>query len=377
MKIGICLVGRFHATDISNSVEKDIEIIYLSNLPKFYVKKFTNIKKIYGGIFSALIHKFKNYFPFFISSLLNFLISKYISYRSIKLFKDIKFCILWSSCAKEFLVHKIKYKKPHIVYLERGNTHYSHQCDVLNNLYLKHNLKFKIDKYAWQRELYEYDNADFITVPTQFVKKTFIDNGVNEKKLFVNPYGVNADNFFPIKKEKKNDNFKIIFCGNASIRKGFHLLIELSNQKINNFIIDHVGTISNDFRNNYHNSSINYLGKVSQDRLKYILADYDALILPSFEEGLALVQLQSLSCGIPIISSEQAGFKEIQSKISCYIGEEIKDLNVAGLNKAIQNFRINEIDSYESKKKLYMSVKNSFSWQIYVNKYINHMKLNS
>ena len=47
------------------------------------------------------------------------------------------------------------------------------------------------------------------------------------------------------------------------------------------------------------------------DKVCAIMKEHDALVLPSIIEGRALVQQEALSCGIPIIVTENAGGKDL------------------------------------------------------------------
>ena len=58
-------------------------------------------------------------------------------------------------------------------------------------------------------------------------------------------------------------------------------------------------------------SRITVLGHVSQPRLKEIMSTSDVMVLPSVEEGLALVQAQAMACGCPVIASENTGASDL------------------------------------------------------------------
>ena len=50
-----------------------------------------------------------------------------------------------------------------------------------------------------------------------------------------------------------------------------------------------------------------------QDRLAAIMSSSHVMILPSIEEGLALVQAQAMACGCPLISSTNTGGEDLFS----------------------------------------------------------------
>ena len=222
----------------------------------------------------------------------------------------------------------------------------------------------------------EYKLSDYIAIPSNFCKKTFVDNGISEEKLFVNPYGVNLNNFYIKKYNKHKIKKKLIFCGEASIRKGFFPLLETLNKLSKDKIeIIHVGTVSEEIKKilkskRYDNLKI--LGTKKQNELKNYFYSADALILPSYEEGMALVQLQSLACGIPIISSIQAGVDDIFDSNEVYLGEKINKIDPTSISESVINFydNVKKINTYE----IFNYVKNNFSAESYSQRYLNFIK---
>ena len=109
--------------------------------------------------------------------------------------------------------------------LERGSSHMLQQSRVLAEEYERLGIKAVIvHPKVVDKELAEYQEADYICIPSSYVKRTFLDQGFAEQKLLHNPYGVNLVNFYPIPKEDKV--FRVIHCGNLSIRKGVHYLLQ-------------------------------------------------------------------------------------------------------------------------------------------------------
>jgi glycosyltransferase involved in cell wall biosynthesis len=57
--------------------------------------------------------------------------------------------------------------------------------------------------------------------------------------------------------------------------------------------------------------SVEFLGAVSQDRLAELMSTSHVMVLPSIEEGLALVQGQALACGCPVLCSTNTGGEDL------------------------------------------------------------------
>ena len=95
-------------------------------------------------------------------------------------FENLDILIGWSSFSlKSFITAQ---KKKCIKILERGSTHIEFQNDIVNEEYLLHNLNPRpISNYVIQKEKKEYEIADYITVPTEFARKTFLSKGFSKE----------------------------------------------------------------------------------------------------------------------------------------------------------------------------------------------------
>ncbi|HEY8997205.1 MAG TPA: glycosyltransferase, partial [Edaphobacter sp.] len=57
--------------------------------------------------------------------------------------------------------------------------------------------------------------------------------------------------------------------------------------------------------------NVEFLGSVPQPKMVELMSTSHVLVLPSIEEGLALVQGQALACGCPVIASTQTGGEDL------------------------------------------------------------------
>jgi glycosyltransferase involved in cell wall biosynthesis len=77
-----------------------------------------------------------------------------------------------------------------------------------------------------------------------------------------------------------------------------------------------VGPVQNDIRpwlGSQDLDSVEILGRMPQSRLVEFMSTSHVMVLPSIEEGLALVQGQALACGCPLISSQNTGGSDLFS----------------------------------------------------------------
>jgi starch synthase len=203
-----------------------------------------------------------------------------------------------------------------ITVVEAVNSHVEYQEDLLREEHRKLNLKWApFHQSEKRRRLKEYDEADYILLPSEFVKRSFLEKGFPENKLIKVPFGFDNLNKIEIKKTANiKADFTVLFVGSISVRKGLRYLIEAFNaleQPNKKLIIvgprDAVSGIDDMILTN----DIIFKGVLKGVDLanEYRLADI--FCLPTLEEGMALVQGEALSFGLPIITTTNSGGDEL------------------------------------------------------------------
>ena len=367
--ITISSIGRFHLFDLALELYKKGRLNRLItgypsfktsslDIPSKYIENVSLKQTIYLllsriGINNSL----SDYFD--ISS--HYEIDKYLSNN----IKDEKTIISLSSTG---LTTCRAAKKKQIKYIcDRGSTHILFQNEILKNEYSNLNLKYKeINKKIIDLELAEYEESDYIFVPSEFVKNSFIEKGIDTKKIKKINYGIdqsifqNIDNISKSKKKLK-EKLILLFVGGISIRKGAHYLLDSINF-INhkNLELWFVGQKTSEFNEisknikNLKNHKIIFFNNVSRDKVINLMNQASLFILPSLEEGLSLSCLQAYSVGLPIIASKNTGVEDfindmhdgilIETKNSRDIANKIMLMieNENLYNKIIHNISLKE-----------------------------------
>lgn len=173
-----------------------------------------------------------------------------------------------------------------------------------------------VDPRTIEREEAEYAEADCITVPSGFVLQSFVSQGIPESKLRRLPYGVNLQRFYP-SAQPAGDGFNVLFAGAMSLRKGVPYLLQAYKQlqhpkktltfagDVSPQIIERMKALGL-----WPDDAI-VLGHLSQSRLRDVMSTSHVLVLPSIEEGLALVQAQAMACACPVIASPHTGSEDL------------------------------------------------------------------
>lgn len=201
---------------------------------------------------------------------------------------------------------------------DRGSSHIRYQDSLLREEFRRWGDEFSgVDPRVMAKEEAEYDAADAIAVPSEFVYRSFLEMGVSESKLRKVSYGVNLSRFEKTG-EPPNHTFEVLFVGQVSFRKGVpDLLTAFKNFKHPKKRLRIVGSMQPEMRRflqkNTLTESVEFLGHMPQTQLKQIMSRSHVMVLPSIEEGLALVQAQALACGCPVIGTLHTGAEDLFS----------------------------------------------------------------
>lgn len=167
-----------------------------------------------------------------------------------------------------------------------------------------------------KRRLIEYDEADYILLPSEFVKRSFIERGFSEKKLLKIPYGFDSGTKTTKELDQhfKSNNFTVLYVGTISIRKGIRYLIDAFNKlefKAKRLVIVGPDACDGALSGVYLDSGIHFAGVLKGELLEEAYKSADVFCLPSIEDGLALVLGEALSFGLPIIATCNTGADDI------------------------------------------------------------------
>ena len=203
--------------------------------------------------------------------------------------------------------------------LERPSSHTRYVYEAVGNECEKLGMKLPkthytaFDNKRLSREEHEFELADKLLCPSEWVVKTFLGQGTTKKKIARHQYGFDRNKFgLPPTDNRHNDEtFRMIFVGSGEPRKGLHYALDawLASKacKKGGFYI--CGSYVQGYRevlaSKLAHSSIKELG--FQNDVNSLLQKCHALILPSISEGSAIVTYEARACGCVLLVSEAAG----------------------------------------------------------------------
>ncbi|MEO2223850.1 glycosyltransferase family 4 protein [Priestia megaterium] len=172
------------------------------------------------------------------------------------------------------------------------------------------------NKKTMDRVKLEMKYADGFLAGSNFVKDSLIASGCDESKIEVVNYGVDTNKFKYLNKTNQGSKpLVFIYVGGISYRKGLHHLLKvLSGFSPDQFKLYIAGSYTEDnpIYMQYNNlSTVEFLGFVTHDILAKKYLEADVFILPSLGEGMAMVGLEAMSCGLPVLCSKNTGLTDI------------------------------------------------------------------
>ena len=370
--------AKFHSVNAS-------EGLYNNNMLYKYIISERNIERINKCIPNENIKYTR--LPFFIGGILRnipFIGSK-IPYNIISdvLFDEIASKYLKEDIDTKFflgfnnycLKQMVKLKKKGIkVLLDQRIAHVNKEIEIYEDEFNK--LPSNLSKYMINRKLQEYEVADCILVGSEFVKETFIQNGIEEKKVKVVNYGYDPTIFKVknVKNYKTQKNLKAIFVGQIGYRKGVKYLLQavenLANKGIN-IDLTLVGNVDENFKDHIvkYRDYITYKPFMNVDDLVKEYNKNDIFIFPSLCEGSARVTYEAAACGLPLVVTHSSG-SIVRDNIT---GIVIKEKSVESIEKALKILN-DDRNLLQLLRKNILSEINSYTWEEYHKNLCNAIK---
>lgn len=196
--------------------------------------------------------------------------------------------------------------------MQEVNSHVEYARDILYNEYMRlESTKPFENEPDYKLRLEAYEEADYILCPSEFVRKSFLDKGFSSEKIIKVNFGFpKVETTNTIKQYKEEDVFRVLYVGQIHYRKGLHYAIEAFNQLKHpkkEFVIVGPTTSITGLEKTIIPSGVSFTGALKGEELKSQYRRASCFILPSLEEGLALVQTEALAFGLPLLITTNTG----------------------------------------------------------------------
>lgn len=367
MKINILSPGRFHVCDLARELARNgYDVKFYSFVPTKRAMKFGLPKECSVSLFwpmSPFLALSKKFFP-----------KSQWAARITILFQDwltslvMRKCDVCIAMSGSFVraPRKAKCQGAKVI-IERGSKHIMEQKRILDSIPSN---KGDITVPYWHipREIEDYDMADYVAVASQHVARSMLKFGYPKDKLFINPYGVDLSMFYPVPDTKKE--YDVIMVGGWSYRKGCDLIVDAIKQLDYRFL--HVGSIV-DMEFPKDDKRFTHVDAVDQSQLIRYYNKAKVFVLPSREEGLAMVQAQAIACNLPLVGSNDSGAEDLRAIVEYpeYI-TIIEEFTPSALVKAIKK----ALSQQEDLKEIQYAGKTAkkLTWEAYGKRYSEFLR---
>jgi glycosyltransferase involved in cell wall biosynthesis len=155
----------------------------------------------------------------------------------------------------------------------------------------------------------ERELAEFLFVPSEFVKSCLVENGVPERSIVKIPYGVDLTTFAPLETSSERP-FTVLFAGRIGLRKGVTYLLEAwSRLRLPNSELVLIGSPDKHGSQllRRHEGQYRHIPQVPLFELHRWFQSSDLFVFPSLAEGSALVTYMALGAGLPMVTTVNSG----------------------------------------------------------------------
>lgn len=173
---------------------------------------------------------------------------------------------------------------------------------------------------AWRlaREEREYALADRVCVLSEFARRSFVDEGHSPERLWLSPPALPLERFVPSPRVvaargarlEAPGPLRVLTVGHVSYRKGLLDLLSAARRlRPDEVEFRWVGAVLPEARDalDYLPASLDVRPACPQSELVDHLAWADLFLLPTIEDGFAMVLAEALAAGVPILTTPNSG----------------------------------------------------------------------
>lgn len=236
----------------------------------------------------------------------------------------------------------------------------SNQFPVFSEIYANKKLRTRINTIKAE----ELALADNILCLSSFAKESLIKHGINPDKIKVVNLGFDPEKFTPKStySNLSNEPLKIVYAGTITKRKGIDQLLRLVDDFPNQIKITVIGSISDagDIFEKYK-PLITWYPYLEQQEMNKVFNENDLFVFPSYLDSWAMVVVEAMACGLPVIVTENTGAKDA---VTSDIGEILPAGDYEKLKETL--LHISQHKDYLSRKgKSARAQSELYTWQNY------------
>jgi glycosyltransferase involved in cell wall biosynthesis len=169
-----------------------------------------------------------------------------------------------------------------------------------------------------ERDVAQWQLADLILVASRFVADEILEHQVPSDRIEIVPYGI-PESWLGARPNPVPG--RVLFVGTVGLRKGVHYLAAAS-RLLRDRGVRHevrvVGPFDPRVVQRPEFAGPTYVGQIPRSVVRREFEQADVFVLPTLSESFALVHLEALACGVPVITTPNCG-STVQDGIEGFI----------------------------------------------------------
>ena len=270
-------------------------------------------------------------------------------------------------CNKPYIISPHGSLDP-VIYNKKERKIFKRLYEILfenKNLKMANRIHFTADE---EMELTEYLNID--------KKGEVIKNGIKTADYKNLP----AKGFFADEYNVSKEDYKILFLGRITWKKGLDILIKslpIIKKSINNFVLLIVGPDNEGYKAEIEkmiheydmNDHVKFIDLLEKTEVIKAYVDSDIFVLPSYSENFGLTIVESMACGCPVVISRNVN---IHRNISDGQYGYVIDCEPAQIaNAVIDYFNLPQADKNLLMDKISQHAHENYDWDKLINQFIS------
>jgi glycosyltransferase involved in cell wall biosynthesis len=251
------------------------------------------------------------------------------------------------------------------------------QVSSIYSLFSKISARF----VSYPLELKLIKASDMITTVSNTIAREMKEYGLNPSDISVMYNGVDEKFFYPTQKTSKENGKYIMYVGRIDREKGLFDLVECGRyvcNEMNNvyFILAGNGRDLSRLKQKTKKvgleNKFKFLGQVDKNQLVKLYQNASIFVLPSYHEGLPGVVLEAMSCGLPVITTDVRGNRDLISNgkngiiVSSRAPKKLADAIISILNDDKMQNTLG--------KNARKTIEENYTWDIISSKFLGYYK---
>ena len=158
-----------------------------------------------------------------------------------------------------------------------------------------------------ERDAEKYALSDLVLVPSEFVRRAVVELGGHPERIATVPYGIDKGWLDRVDAPVPG---RVLFVGSVGLLKGGHYLAAASRilrRRHAACEFRSVGPYRPEVIRHPAFKGPTYVGQVPRSRVVDEFRRADVFVLPTLCDSFALVHLEAMACGVPVITTPNCG----------------------------------------------------------------------